>query len=181
MANSVKANENVSNVINVVVANLTSWSRKYENVNEITGEVTNLNIKFVRVHLTEPIDAFDKDGNKIQSMYFDLRVGQFVSELVGLDIDCATLANGVKKSEDNPDKRDYVAAFGLIFANTKLEIARVLHNAGDTETKDDGTVLEYSRDCYTTSIVGVTLRDDVKAMFANARAEKLRQAIFAGL
>jgi len=48
--------------------------------------------------------------------------------------------------------------FGILLRNAALTLERNLHNAGEVYGQDEnGADLAYSRDCYTTEVVGVKL------------------------
>lgn len=170
-----------TNEITTSVVNLSFWSRKYTSVDEVTGEITTFKARFIRVNVSDDIVGYDKDGNEVTKTYFDMQLGKFVNDIVSANADCAVIANGVKKTEPDADKRDYCSAFSLIMKNAQITVNRVFHAKDSEEIDADGTVRHYDRDCFTNHITDVELTEAIRTKFAEARAERLRQAIFAGL
>lgn len=123
----------------------------------------------VNLQINEEIDGYKRDENNnyvaAKVTDFSIRRPQFTAEVCNVNEKLAIYRNGRETGFDQK-------SLGVLFTKSTLEIVRTHHSAGEEVLDSDdnpvknekGEVVTYTRDCYTTNIVSVSLSKLAEAM-----------------
>lgn len=124
----------------------------------------------VNLVFNEQIDGFERhvDANGaidfVETKVSSVSIGRsaLTAQLCECNEDIATYRGCIDHSFSQKE-------FGIILRNAALTLERERHAAGEVYGQDaDGTDLAYTRDCYTTSVVGIKLSARAQQALDNA-------------
>lgn len=168
------ATENKSVVTSVVNA-INLWYRNYTiTKDDGTDEVTK--IYFVRITFADSFKGYNKDGEEIDVDYVDINYGTFVNRCANVNDDLAGVIAATQRNAKDSIKPDYFGNLKPFIIGSTVTIERIHHSAGEI-IADGDKERTFTRACYETTLVNVTLVDAIAKAFEQARQAKLAQLI----
>lgn len=172
-----KNNKTTSNksVITSVVNAINLWHRNCTiTKDDGTDEVTK--IYFVRITFADSFKGYNKDGEEIDVDYVDINYGTFVNRCANVNDDLAGVIAATQRNAKDGIKPDYFGNLKPFIIGSTVTIERIHRSAGEI-IADGDKERTFTRACYETTLVDVTLVDAIAKAFEQARQAKLASLI----